>query len=264
MAIRWTCPEGVHPGQLGPKRPRKDAVVRYCLPCSIKAGRLVSRVAPAQESKRRPQQEAEQTRKLEAVEAAKQRKLEREREKAQALAKAPTRLNAPGDVSGDVAASPLEGLDWVHAEYARLCALPVFKSCAGSGTRPRKAAGRCKLGARLYRTPTLDAVTGCHHPHENRITVTVGPSASLARVSELLMHELCHAATKTGRTGGKKGGRRIYHGTAFKKTLCKAARQAYGLHVKPDAAKTAYGLDSVIVRQLKAAQPRMKRTLVKC
>ena len=40
--IRWVCPNGC-PGVLGPERPRRDSVTRYCLPCSAKAYVLVRR-----------------------------------------------------------------------------------------------------------------------------------------------------------------------------------------------------------------------------
>lgn len=50
--VRWTCPNGEHPGVLGPSRPRKDHLCRYCIECSLKANRLVERVVPAIEGKR--------------------------------------------------------------------------------------------------------------------------------------------------------------------------------------------------------------------
>jgi hypothetical protein len=48
---RWVCPT-CNEGKLAPRRPRRDDVRRYCLPCSEKSGRLVSRVNPTLESKR--------------------------------------------------------------------------------------------------------------------------------------------------------------------------------------------------------------------
>jgi hypothetical protein len=47
-------------------KPRMDSIVRYCLPCSQKAGRLVRRVAPALERQRelkRQREERERERK---------------------------------------------------------------------------------------------------------------------------------------------------------------------------------------------------------
>jgi hypothetical protein len=71
---RWECPNGDHPGVLGPTRPRKDSIVRYCLPCSEASGKLVERIAPALERKRAAKADA---RKAKA-------KQKREREQAKA------------------------------------------------------------------------------------------------------------------------------------------------------------------------------------
>lgn len=51
MSVRWECPNGC-PAVLGPKRPRRDNVVRFCLACSAKAGRLVPRSSPVVERER--------------------------------------------------------------------------------------------------------------------------------------------------------------------------------------------------------------------
>lgn len=48
---RWVCPE-CGDGTLGPRRPRRDNIVRYCLPCSEKAGKLIERSTPALDRQR--------------------------------------------------------------------------------------------------------------------------------------------------------------------------------------------------------------------
>ena len=48
----WKCPE-CGSGVRGPERPRKNNVVRFCLPCSAKVGVLVERIIPALEVKRK-------------------------------------------------------------------------------------------------------------------------------------------------------------------------------------------------------------------
>lgn len=53
---RWVCPSCGN-GCLGPTRPRKDNIVRYCLPCSEKTGKLVERETPALTKKRERQAE---------------------------------------------------------------------------------------------------------------------------------------------------------------------------------------------------------------
>lgn len=49
--VRWVC-ELCGVGALGPRAPRRDNVVRYCLDCSKKSGRLVERSAPVVERER--------------------------------------------------------------------------------------------------------------------------------------------------------------------------------------------------------------------
>ena len=48
---RWVCPK-CESFILGPERAPLDSLVRFCLPCSTKRGRLVSRTIPALEEKR--------------------------------------------------------------------------------------------------------------------------------------------------------------------------------------------------------------------
>ena len=49
--VRWTCPQ-CDKGALGPSRPRKNNVVRYCFPCSSKTGKLVERKCLTLEKRR--------------------------------------------------------------------------------------------------------------------------------------------------------------------------------------------------------------------
>lgn len=70
---RWKCPR-CGAGALGPQRPRKNASVRYCFPCSAKAGVLVERECPSLERQR----EATRQRSAAKRAAAKQRSQERE------------------------------------------------------------------------------------------------------------------------------------------------------------------------------------------
>lgn len=56
-SVRWTCPNDLHPGVLGPSKPRRDNLCRYCLPCSEKVGKLVERVVPKLEAKREAKRE---------------------------------------------------------------------------------------------------------------------------------------------------------------------------------------------------------------
>ena len=71
---RWVCPD-CGDGKLGPQRPRRENIVRYCLPCSEKAGRLVERETPALTKNR--EKRAEQMAERRAVKAKRDRKRER-------------------------------------------------------------------------------------------------------------------------------------------------------------------------------------------
>lgn len=48
---RWVCPS-CNKAALGSSRPPLDSIVRYCLPCSKKQGRLVVRASPVLERRR--------------------------------------------------------------------------------------------------------------------------------------------------------------------------------------------------------------------
>ena len=157
----------------------------------------------------------------------------------------------------DVGPEPeLFGLAWIEAEFDRLRMLPFAQSNLGSETRPKKSARDSSFGCSMYGpTEPLNhaEVIGRQYPCENRITVTVGPKATRAKVSELLLHELAHAACPTEHSAPDKGGwrRRIYHGRAFREWLVRAAKEAYELDVSPTAAgRSAYRLDAFIIDAL--------------
>ena len=150
------------------------------------------------------------------------------------------------------------GLDWVQEEFDRLRDLPFAASTRGSNTRPKKSARANSFGCRLYGATqpwNHTEVSGHHWPDRDRITVTVGPRASRAKVSELLLHELCHAACPTERGAPGKNGKRkrIFHGRTFREWLVRAAEEAYGLEISPTAAgRSAYKLDAFIIAALEA------------
>ena len=58
---RWVCPV-CEDGKLGPRKPRKENIIRYCLSCSEKAGKLIERTTPAldRQRKARAEKSAEQ------------------------------------------------------------------------------------------------------------------------------------------------------------------------------------------------------------
>lgn len=81
MAIRWTCPNGCA-AVLGPMRPPRDAVVRFCLHCSASSTRLVPREPTALLTAKAKKEAAKRER--EAMKSAKFR-AKREEQKAKEL-----------------------------------------------------------------------------------------------------------------------------------------------------------------------------------
>ncbi len=64
---RWQCPNGCK-AVMGPRRPRKNNICRYCLPCSEKAGILVERFAPTLQKGRDQDQQKRQAKQAKAAE----------------------------------------------------------------------------------------------------------------------------------------------------------------------------------------------------
>lgn len=150
---RWTCPNGCA-GVLGPTRPRKDNVCRYCLPCSAKAGKLVERTAPALDAKR-------QTAAQKSVE-----KVRAKRAKAKAQAEAKWTV---------------DGVDMVRA-LALAMRLPTAS--------PLRRAPEFTL----RRSKTANYVTGRAYIGQRRFVVTCGPGHNAGQVVGIMLHELAHLA----------------------------------------------------------------------
>jgi hypothetical protein len=196
--VRWNCPNERHPGVLGPGRPPKDSLVRYCLDCSVETGRLVARVAPALERKRAA---AAVTSKAKAK--AKRSRAALAREKAKAA---------------ETERYTVEGVD-LRDEFKRLIRLRAFGGLKG----------------RLYRRPPQFRINrrsqyptrrhGYAEPWLNRITMCNWPSLTLARARETLVHELTHIVVGHSHTEG-------WHGPTFRRTLKAAFIEAYKVNPK--------------------------------
>lgn len=143
------------------------------------------------------------------------------------------------------------GLDFVRAEFERLRGLPFAQSDAGSETDPRVRACDVSFGARVHERPLhYEMVAGRHWPTRSRITVTIDVETSRALASELLLHELVHAACPVLR---EHSGRQVVHGIEFRRLLIAAADEAYGLVIDPEAVTcSAWHIDNTIVQSLKA------------
>lgn len=156
--VRWECPNDKHAAVLGPRAPRTNATVRYCLPCSETTGVLVLRTAPVLERARAARTEAARARRKHAADR-----------KATRIARHWT----------------VNGVD-VWAEWLALRRTPTYKRAGLPPNHPI-------LRLRHSRNPT-QASGRCVHGG-SRICVTLGDACDRARIVTLLIHELAHAVT---------------------------------------------------------------------
>jgi hypothetical protein len=190
--VRWECPNG-HPAVLGPTRPPRDSVVRYCLICSAKTGRLVSRTAPALERQR-----AAKDASAAAKAAARRERAAKERARKK---------------QAEIDLRTIEGVDLLH-EMRRLSKLKAFGGREG----------------RLFRSPPELVITrrtsmpgryGYAEPWRNRITMAVWPGLSLADARETLVHEMTHIVVGGHQDDGK------WHGPTFNTKMTAAFKEAF-------------------------------------
>jgi hypothetical protein len=102
----------------------------------------------------------------------------------------------------------------LRAEAHRLRTLPVFSAGPLPGRPPELKVRRAS------RRPNR---VGFAVPGEWRISVTAYPGIRTGDVLETLVHELVHLHV------GAEPGHRRWHGRAFKETLRRAMREAYGI-----------------------------------
>jgi hypothetical protein len=153
--VRWTCPNAC-PAVLGPKRPRRDDVSRYCLSCSAKKGRLVERSAPSLEKRK--------------ADAARRLAEKRERAKRRADERLTVRWTA-GDVD-------------LRTAFKLALRLPSLRSA-----KP----GLSLDDFSLYRTSKYPVqVSGQTNGHT--LHLTVGVDANAGDAVGVLIHELAHMA----------------------------------------------------------------------
>lgn len=227
--VRWECPHGLHPGELGSTRPRKDATVRFCLPCSIDDGRLVERVAPALERQRAARTATVQAR------AAARKQREREREAARFVVQA---LRADG---------VLVDVD-VWAEMFSCCRQLRI-------TMP-------ELTVRFLRYGTRGRAFPDHYPN-GRVIISTSGGDSYENLVEIILHEAVHLAVGGKQRSGST--KREWHGRAFKRRLLNASMVRWPqidplVDGNPEVeaaitARVAYDLDELIVHALKVTTP---------
>jgi hypothetical protein len=194
--VRWICPTGEHSGELGSSRPAKDALVRYCIPCSLKAGKLIERRAPLLERKRSAAQKS----------AAAKAKAKRAR---QAAAKRRA-------TEAETALYTVEGVD-LRDELTRLLRL---KTWGGRfGTPGRDGGFHRRPTFTMTRRSTVPTRLGFAEPWANRIHLTRYPGITLADARETLVHELTHLKVDIDDNE--------WHGNRFRATMTAAFKEAY-------------------------------------
>lgn len=219
--VRWECPAGIHPAVLGSTRPRKNATVRYCLPCSEAGGELVERVAPALERQRA------------AKTAVAHKRNERRSEKARAAKRSRSVLEVR-EVDGT------RGELDIRRTLEKMIRLPVLRDLAERYC-PYAHLRAPEVTLRRSRT---QGYSGHAHYYTWGFVVTASADPSRESFEELLLHELVHLLTPGAN-----------HNQRYRSLLTMAAREYWpGLKVRADDAKTAYALDAVIIKEVKAGK----------
>lgn len=192
--VRWGCPNDLHPGVLASTRPPKDSLIRYCLPCSEKTGRLVLRVAPTLERQRAASATAS------AAKAAAKRTREAKARKRRKLA--------------ENERYTVDSVD-LRDEMKRLVKLRAF---GGRDGRLFKSPPELTISKRsCYPASRL----GFAEPWRNRISICTYPGQTLADARETLVHELTHIAV------GQSRDHVSWHGPGFHEKMTAAFKEAY-------------------------------------
>lgn len=227
--VRWECPNGLHPGVLGSTRPRANATVRYCLPCSEAAGVLVERTAPALERKRRVKVEAKRERKTTAKDRAQASLVERARIVC---------MDAAGrEVVVDLIAEVEECARLLGVKHPAVM-VRHMRNLPGTGASGRAWPEKRTVSFTFDRSHGID-------------------NGSAEYLRALALHEVCHLADTRRVKQTKRGTRSRWHGPQFKRKLLDAARERWPQIVgftddRFVGTRAAYDLDEMIVDALKA------------
>jgi hypothetical protein len=123
-------------------------------------------------------------------------------------------------------------------EMDRLRDLPVFAGGPLAERRPE---------LKVRRARTRPNRLGFAVPAEHRLSVTAYPGARRGDLLETLLHELVHLHV------GRAAEARAWHGRAFKLTLARAMREAYGVAIPIPRASLHGPYAEAIERRLQAA-----------
>lgn len=216
---RWRCRLcGV--GVLGPRRPRRNDAVRYCLPCTASTGRLVERYAPSAESKAN-------------------------RKEAARLAR-PPKASKPRNTK---LAFMREGGATITVGVLAVNYWPIIRKMAASkrwaaaakkagGTRPDWALGAMrrlwdatvdnKGGTRYRGGVRVSRGSGSGNANEHTVNLRLTPSSHAYNLA-LIVHELTHTAQFAGGVRiPRVNGKRRVHNYNFHVIMLAMARTFFG------------------------------------
>lgn len=191
--VRWTCLSEVGcAAVLGSTRPRRDDVVRYCLACSERTGRLVKRVAPVLEEGRAARHVKRTAKTKVQVEKARET---RERY------------------------YTVDGVNLLR-ELEVMWRLPVAKEWQERRRFMRDRGKRPELPTlKIRRQQVIKSQLGVAYLGTRSITVAVTANEKAGRALATLCHEVTHILVGQDQAGG-------YHGSKFKATL-RTLREEY-------------------------------------
>lgn len=251
---RWVCPE-CGKGALGPSRPRKDNIVRYCLPCSAKAGKLVARVCPALDNKRNKKAVA----KKEAAVRKRARTSPKPRNTKLAFVREPRSIHRQG-INMMLAAKKICGNKsaWNRAmlaafEYRKIPVRSERRAEIGANaaeglwkrTVVRKGRGSGNGGIVLMPNQR----SGRGGPHWG---ATVGIGGTSYAALQTLLHEIVHVVHLSGMNAPRINGKRRPHGYCFNIVLCSMAKSLWGYPYNPYEAGYSVGRGYAPSRNLEA------------
>lgn len=153
MARLWVC-KTCGSKERGPDRPRRNASVRYCFPCSSDTGLLVERYCPSLDRQREIKQKRKASR------------------NSRRRAKQDQRFIVDGEDLRD--------------RMAQLVTLRCWRAAFRSKPLPGFTV--------RWSTAYPHGVSGSARDHEWRICLTIGVEATYAEAEEALIHELAHLA----------------------------------------------------------------------
>lgn len=232
--VRWECPHGLHAGELGSTRPRKNATVRFCWACSQEAGVLVERVAPALERKRSARAAVTEQRR---ETAAARRREEKEREfkvvaldylgaeielDVRELLKTAWRSTAIREALGDT--------------YSKPGRIAPPELTIRRGTERMNRARQDRSEARMR-----DRVSGHAYSHVGPITLTIGPGCGREWIEAIVAHEAAHSALP----------HRESHGPRWRRLYAHTVRDLHAVTVGAFVAPQVWRMDELVAQAIR-------------